>query len=507
MSSNKTLLVAGREYKSTVMTKAFIFGAIVLPLVIWGMAIAIPLLVKDEIPKMTGTIAVVDETGMVAPMFISQLTPEFLKWQKAQLEKLDVDEYLESSRKALGAQGEFAQQIAATMGKRQLERMKNQPLHELAFDQPTGDAANIDALKAKVLSGELLAAVHIRADALTAQSEWLAGMVRNAMGGSLGQIKLPGAEREAVEPSPSEIEPAEQAPARESSIVLYTGRQMHSDNVDLLTQRLTGAVTSMRMVEQEVDPIKLQAVMMPPDISVRNVTETGEIESSEVANMLVPLAFMMLLWISTFTGGQYLLTSTVEEKTNKIIEVILSGTSPMQLMTGKILGQGAVALTMLVLYAALAIGSLQQFDMGHLVEVGKMALVAPYFIMAFFFIACMMAAVGSAVNEMREAQALMGPVMMVVMLPLLGWLPIVKSPNGSFATISSFIPPMTPFVMALRLGTNQPIPVWQTIVTLIIGFAAVFVFIWMTAKIFRIGILMTGKAPNFMTLLRWVRQA
>ena len=97
--------------------------------------------------------------------------------------------------------------------------------------------------------------------------------------------------------------------------------------------------------------------------------------------------------------------------------------------------------------------------------------------------------------------------MMIVILPWLAWMPIVKSPNGSLATILSFIPPMTPFVMALRLGTNQVIPMWQIAATLIIGFAAVFLFIWMTAKIFRIGILMHGKAPNFMTLLRWVRMA
>ena len=127
--------------------------------------------------------------------------------------------------------------------------------------------------------------------------------------------------------------------------------------------------------------------------------------------------------------------------------------------------------------------------------------------MAFFFIACMMASIGSAVNEMREAQALMGPVMMIVMLPLLAWMPIVKSPNGSFATIASFVPPMTPFVMALRLGTNQVIPIWQIAATLVIGFAAMLIFIWLTAKIFRIGILMHGKAPNFMTLLCWIRQA
>ncbi len=492
--NNKSLLVASREYKSTVMTKAFIIGAVILPLVIWGLAIAIPMLVKDEIPMMNGTIAVVDETGQVASVFESQLSPEFLQMQHDQLEQFEADEYLRKSTEVLKDKGQFAQQLAVTSGRRAIERMKEQPVHQLKFTDIKRAEANIDELKQQVVNGELLALVWIKADALTASSDWLAGLMRGAMGGALGG---------ALPKTPAD----EEAKAKEPSVVIYTGKTMHVDNADLLSQRLSGAIVSMKMVENEVDPIKVQMVMTPPDISVRNVSESGETESSEAANILMPIAFMMLLWISTFTGGQYLLTSTVEEKTNKIIEVVLSGTSPMQLMTGKILGQGAVALTMLVLYAALAVGALQKFELGYLVEPGKVVLFAPYFFMAFFFIACMMAAVGSAVNEMREAQALMGPVMMIVILPWLAWMPIVKSPNGSLATILSFIPPMTPFVMALRLGTNQVIPMWQIAATLIIGFAAVFLFIWMTAKIFRIGILMHGKAPNFMTLLRWVRMA
>ncbi len=498
--NSKTFLVGLREYTSTVMTKAFIFGAIILPLVIWGLAIALPMLIKDEIPVMKGKVVVVDETGLVAPMFISQLTPEFLKMQKEQMEKIDIEKYLEKTTAALGSKAELARPLVLAQGRRAIEKMKNQPLHELTFDNITPAAtANIEQLKEKVRTGEILAVVHVRADALSHVSAWLTGFLRDAASGALGGG--------AVSAESPKAEEGQAKPKEEPRAVIYTGRTMHVDNSGLLSERLAGAIVAMKMITNEVDALKAQMAMTPPDISVRNVTESGEIESNEVSNILVPLAFMMLLWISTFTGGQYLLTTTIEEKSSKVIEVLLSATSPMQLMTGKILGQGAVALTMLLMYAALAIGALEKFDLGHLIEPAKFILVAPYFIMAFFFIACMMASIGSAVNEMREAQALMGPVIMIVMLPLLAWMPIVKSPNGSFATIASFIPPMTPFVMALRLGTNQVIPVWQIAATLAIGFAAMVLFIWLTAKIFRIGILMHGKAPNLMTLLRWVRQA
>ena len=305
-----------------------------------------------------------------------------------------------------------------------------------------------------------------------------------------------------LQPDEKETDPLKMSP-----VSMLTADHMHADNSDRLSSVLKQTITNQRFVQAGMNLQSVVLMLIPPRVDTMKAKAEGNVKSSEAADLLLPLGFMILLWISTFTGGQYLLTSTVEEKTNKIIEVILSGTSPMQLMTGKILGQGAVALTMLLIYAGMSIGALQKFEMGYLIEPTKLLLVFPYFLMAFFFIACMMAAIGSAVNEMREAQALMGPVMMIVMLPWLAWMPIVRGPNDPFATIASFIPPMTPFVMALRLGTNQPIPPWQIAATLAVGYAAVLVFIWMTAKIFRIGILMTGKAPNFMTLLRWVRQA
>jgi ABC-2 type transport system permease protein len=413
-----------------------------------------------------------------------------LQVQHDQLEDMDIDDYLQKTSSALESKGALAQQAAVVAGRRAIEKMRTMPVHKLEFVNVAIADANLEALKQQVLGKELIAVIHIKADALTRTNEWLSGLGQ-AMGG-VAEAILGGESGEA------DAEP---------SVVVYRDRTLHMENSDLITQRLSAAIVAAKVAKSNVNLIQMQTMMMPPDISVRDVTLTGEVETNEASNILVPMAFMMLLWITTFTGGQYLLTSTVEEKTSKVIEVLLSATSSMQLMTGKIIGQGAVAMTMLVIYAALAIGALQKFQLGYLIEMDKVLIIAPYFFMAFFFIACMMAAVGSAVNEMREAQALMMPVMMIVMMPLLAWLPIVKSPNGTFATVLSFIPPMTPFVMALRLASNQTIPPWQVAGTLVIGFAAVIVFLWMTAKIFRIGILMHGKAPNFMTLLRWVRQS
>ncbi len=460
MHSNKILLVAAREYKATVMTKAFIVGAIIFPIVIWSAAILIPTLVSSETPKLEGTVAIMDGTGVVADAFKKALDPETIK---AQLALLGTEGAKEQAEATLQQMGIDKNSPARAVAQRQIERFSTQPIPDLKYIDLTPEEENEDQLRQDVLSGKLIAWIHIDEHAL-----------------------------DPLVPHP---------------VSMLTSNHMHADNSDRLASVLKQTITNERFTQQGMSLQQVVLMLIPPQIDTMKAKAEGNVESNEIADIFVPFGFMMLLWISTFTGGQYLLTSTVEEKQNKIIEVILSGTSPMQLMTGKILGQGAVSLTMLLIYAAMAVGGLQKFNYGYLIEPSKLLLVAPYFFMAFFFVACMMASVGSAVNEMREAQALMMPVMMVVMLPLLAWMPIVRGPNDPFATIASFIPPMTPFVMALRLGTNQPIPAWQIATTLLIGFAGVFVFLWMTGKIFRIGILMSGKAPNFMTLLRWVRMA
>jgi len=118
-----------------------------------------------------------------------------------------------------------------------------------------------------------------------------------------------------------------------------------------------------------------------------------------------------------------------------------------------------------------------------------------------------MAAIGSAVNDIREAQSLMTPVMLVLMIPMMLWLPISRAPNSTFAQVLSFIPPVSPFVMVVRIAGSEPVPLWQIPLSIFVGLASVFGALWASAKIFRIGVLMYGEPPNFKTLIRWVRMA
>jgi ABC-2 type transport system permease protein len=97
--------------------------------------------------------------------------------------------------------------------------------------------------------------------------------------------------------------------------------------------------------------------------------------------------------------------------------------------------------------------------------------------------------------------------MMVIIIPMLLMMPIIYNPNGRMATIMSFLPPMSPFVMVLRLSSNQPPPLWQTLTAIAVGAVTVYIAMKAAAKIFRIGVLMYGKPPNFATLIKWMRMA
>jgi ABC-type Na+ efflux pump permease subunit len=242
---------------------------------------------------------------------------------------------------------------------------------------------------------------------------------------------------------------------------------------------------------------------------VASVTVMKNNERRTVAgfNMFLPGAFAALLFIGVMTGGQSLLTSTVEEKSSRVIEIILSAVSPMELMAGKLLGQMGVSLLALSVYIALGMLLLVSFAMFSLFNPWLLLYLVIFFLIAYFVIGAMMMTVGAVVNDMREAQSMMMPIMLLIMLPWIFWLPISREPNSAFSTAVSFIPPVNTFTMLLRMTSSTPPPYWQVWLSIAIGIASVVGVVWCAAKVFRIGLLMFGKPPDMATMIRWVRAA
>jgi len=203
-------------------------------------------------------------------------------------------------------------------------------------------------------------------------------------------------------------------------------------------------------------------------------------------------------------GATPLIQSVLEEKMQRIAEVLLGSVSPFSLMMGKLLGMVGVALTIATLYlvgafVAVKHAGYEQFFPGHLV----FWFVLYQGLMVLLF-GSIYIAVGAAVSDFREAQSLMMPAVIFVMIPLFVWVPVVKEPTSTFSTLISFFPPATPMLMVVRQAVPPGIPVWQPILGVALVIATTVACIFAAGRIFRVGILMQGKGANFREMARWV---
>jgi ABC-2 type transport system permease protein len=275
----------------------------------------------------------------------------------------------------------------------------------------------------------------------------------------------------------------------------------------ILEKSLREAVTRARVSKASEDYERITKLLARPKIDTRRVSPDGS-ESNENAQlrMLVPAGFMFLLWMAVITSGNYLLTSTIEEKSSRVMEVLLSAVSPIELLCGKLVGQAGVAGVMLLMYGGVGLAGLGAVAMLDVVPLPHLLWLVVWFPLAYFTVAAIMVSLGSAVSDLREAQSLIGPAMILLTLPLILWFPIVENPNGTLATVCSFIPPAAPFVMILRLtGANEPVPLVQALLAMFVSSATVVAILWAGARVFRVGVLMQGKPPSPMELLRWIK--
>jgi ABC-type Na+ efflux pump permease subunit len=449
----KVLSVAVREFRATVLTKGFVFGVVLAPVIGGAALLIVAWAAKQQMAPVSGTLAVVDPSGAVPPLVAEELSAGRMR---------------EEAERASAAAA--AALPPAAQGQAQAAVANALPSVDIRVEA-VADPSREGELRAKVADGSLLGIVIVGEDVLRPRP----------------------ADASGAAPTFTLIVPPSSAPRVTS----------------LLDRSVAQAIVRARVAGAGQDWAALDALMTAPEASVRRLAEDGtEASESVAARFLLPFGFMMLIWIATFSSGQYLLTATIEEKSNKVMEVILSAVSPMQLLAGKILGYAMVTFLMVGVYGSVGMAGLAAAAMADLVSPWTLALLAVYLVMAYAFVATMMAGAGSAVADLQEAQGLLTPVMLVLTLPLLLFMPVTDNPNGWIATVTSFVPPAIPFIMALRLAASgDPVPAWQVVATIVWGFAWVGVFLWVGAKVFRVGILMQGKPPTPRELWRWIRMA
>jgi ABC-type Na+ efflux pump permease subunit len=304
----------------------------------------------------------------------------------------------------------------------------------------------------------------------------------------------------------------------EGNLAYDSNNQTDNDLREWYANATTRVVRKARIAKAEIDPNTAKHIQESARFEALKVTATGEeagVKAEEIANKWAPVAFVYLLWIAVFTAAQMLLTNTVEEKSSRIIEVLLSSASPGQIMHGKIWGIGATGLTIIgswVVFALLGVWltpmlvpSLGQFALLDVVgDPLYLASFVAYFLGGYLLFAAILVALGSVCNSLKEAQNLMQPVLVLLMIPIFAMIPIVQEPNGVMAKVFTYIPLYTPFAMMNR--ASGPPAGWEYAVTTVMIVVSVLFAFKAAGKIFRIGVLMTGNPPKLKEILGWLRE-
>ena len=300
---------------------------------------------------------------------------------------------------------------------------------------------------------------------------------------------------------------AEGAIGGEAASTLYmSARKMTDFQLFSEVQRLVyDAVVNTRIKLHDLSPELITELRRDVPVEQVDVSAEGEKKRETVIVLMVPFFFLFLMFVGVSGTSQGMLTSVIEEKNSRVMEVLLSALSPFQLMAGKIVGLAAIGLTVIGVWALAAYGAAAHGGMGDIVSPGILGYFIVYYVLGFLLMASLLAAVGSACNTLREAQTLMGPVMMMFVVPMVAWFYIVQRPEEPVAVVLSFIPPLTPMIMILRIAALPDLSRIQIFASILLLAVSVPLVMWASAKIFRTGVLMYGKPPSLRELVRWVR--
>ena len=520
MVKNKTWLVALREYAENLRTKTFWIGILSFP-VILIIAVVVPSLLAKA--KDVRRYAVIDPTGWLLPAIE----------ERAQYD--DVLRLLQFLQRQAG-KGENAvaklptalRGMAAGLEKKTKEQLENKARWMTTLGK---SFANLQWSSKSTESAS-------DADAPGQTQEflvWLASLSPDEARSLKAGVKRERYQRVEVPPGTEDPEVWARSrmnadkdglfgyfvlgatPLESNEGFKYVSNNRTDQDLKEWIGRLSSEeIEARRFAKEKIDPDVARRIQEPIYFDEKQLDDKGqekEVSTKDVIRQWAPLVFVYLLWVSIFTIAQLLLTNTIEEKSNRIIEVLLSSISPLELMTGKILGIAATGLTTIACWIVCFLVALKfgpkmmdipvDVDMSILISDPSFLLsFVVYFLLGFLLYASMMVGIGSACNSIKEAQNLMSPIMVLLMLPLMAMMPVGQDPNGTLARVLSFIPPFTPFVMMNRAA--GPPQTWEYVVTTLLLVVSVIIAFYAAAKVFRVGILMTGKPPKMREIFRWV---
>ena len=278
-------------------------------------------------------------------------------------------------------------------------------------------------------------------------------------------------------------------------------------NIKLYNQlkwSLNQIVIEERMINNNIDPEIVGELSKNIIFDTFQVDESGKAsEGDGLISFFIPILFVMILFATVFMSGQLLLRSVIEERTNRTIEILLSSVNPGQLMAGKILGLGMLGLTQMMFYLVIGFISAYYRDI-PIIDLNQFPVFMIYFITGYLFYSSIYATMGAFFNSEQEAQQSSGLISIVAVSPVIFSSYFVTNPSSSFTMALSYFPPITPFIMILRLGTGS-VNGFEILSTAFIMIGCCWSMMKISGKIFRTAILIYGKKVTLKEILRWLK--
>ncbi len=497
---NRAILIAQREYMENVRTRGFWMGIMMLPVILLLLAV-IPLVVEET--REAKTYAVIDQSGWL---------------HQAIQREINIDD--------------LSEVLLAVVGKQQ--RRVPDMLMPLSVIEPPVDKHRAHDLARRIIEGPgapvslpstyetYLISNDVRqwwSDESTAdRATWSSRLSTRQFLLQPSSLTAPEMNEQIQAGSLFAYFIISPDPLTASAESRYVSNNLTDrDLLNWYTVYGDRLIRNARLERENIKAEVAERINTPLSFVGVKVTGTGSQETinrDDIARQWAPVAFVYLLWFSILINTQMLLTNTIEEKSNKLVEVLLSSVSPITLMTGKIAGIAATGLTIILTWATLGLAFFMIIPgvLNITLPIDFSSILADrillgsflvYFILGYLLYAALLVGLGSVCSTLKEAQNMMLPVQLIQMIPIFVMVPIGRDPNGLLAQILSYVPPLTPFVMMNRAAA--PPSTFEYVVTTGLLVISIVLAMWVAAKIFRIGILMTGKRPGFMQILRLLR--
>jgi ABC-2 type transport system permease protein len=296
----------------------------------------------------------------------------------------------------------------------------------------------------------------------------------------------------------------------QATLNYYSNTPTYNDVLGWISGVLNEQIQQVRLVGAAFDPkVVRQLTQRVPvgNLGLVKLDEAGNIssavETNQLANFLVPFAMMFLMFMVIMATTTPLLNSTLEEKSQRIAEVLLASIPPFELMVGKLIGIMGVSLTMATVYLLGAYAGLTRAGYAQFFPWQSVWWFVGFLSLAVLMYGSIFIAIGAAVSDMKEAQSMMTPVMLLVVSPMFVLQNVIREPGSTLSLVMSLFPPATPMLMIIRQTVPPGIPLWQPVLGVVLVLLTSLACVFVAGRIFRVGILMQGKGAKISEMFRW----